>query len=135
MADIKPLILVVDDETHILHVVSLKLRNAGYDVLTAENGEEGFELAVQRVPDLIITDYQMPFMSGLEMCSRLKADDRTAKVQAVMLTARGFSLPPESLEKTNIVIVLSKPFSPKEVLAKVQELLGERMTSGGVSAS
>lgn len=130
-----PLILVVDDETHILHVVSLKLRNAGYEVITAENGEEGFDHAVQRVPDLIITDYQMPFMSGLEMCSRLKADDRTAKVQAVMLTARGFSLPPEALEKTNIVIVLSKPFSPKEVLAKVQELLGERMTSGGVSAS
>lgn len=135
MPDAKPLILVVDDETHILHVVSLKLRNAGYDVVTAENGEEGFDLATQRVPNLIITDFQMPFMSGLEMCQRLKADERTANVQALMLTARGFSLPAEALDKTNIVTVLSKPFSPKEILAKVQELLASRVTSGGASAS
>lgn len=135
MPEVKPLILVVDDETHILHVVSLKLRNAGYDVVTAENGEEGFDLAVQRVPRLIITDFQMPFMTGLEMCQRLKTDDRTANVQAFMLTARGFSLPAEALEKTNIVTVLSKPFSPKEVLAKVQELLGGQVASGGAKAT
>lgn len=135
MPDAKPLILVVDDETHILHVVSLKLRNAGYDVVTAENGEEGFDLATQRVPNLIITDFQMPFMSGLEMCQRLKVDERTANVQALMLTARGFSLPAEALDKTNIVTVLSKPFSPKEILAKVQELLASRVTSGGANAS
>jgi CheY-like chemotaxis protein len=125
MTDRKPLILVVDDETHILHVVSLKLRNAGYEVVTAENGEEGFEQAVQVNPSLIITDFQMPFMSGLDMCQRLKEDPRTSHVQAVMLTARGFSLPQEAIDKTNIVTVLSKPFSPKEILAKVQELLGD----------
>lgn len=125
MTEKKPLILVVDDETHILHVVSLKLRNAGYEVVTADNGEEGFEQAVQTLPNLIITDFQMPFMSGLEMCERLRNDARTSNIRALMLTARGFSLPQETLDKTNIVNVLSKPFSPKEVLAKVQELLGE----------
>lgn len=135
MKDRKPLILVVDDETHILHVVSLKLRNAGFDVLTAENGEEGFEQAVTHLPDLIITDFQMPFMSGLEMCQKLKEDDRTRKLSALMLTARGFSLPAEALEKTNILMVLSKPFSPKEILAKVQELTGMKTTSGGVSST
>ncbi len=135
MAERKPLILVVDDETHILHVVSLKLRNAGFDVLTAENGEEGFDHAVQRVPDLIITDYQMPFMSGLEMCQRLKEDGRTSSVRALMLTARGFSLPIDQLAKTNIVTVLSKPFSPKEILAKVQELLAGRVQVGEADAA
>jgi len=125
MTDKKPLILVVDDETHILHVVSLKLRNAGYEVITAENGEEGFDQAVANHPSLIITDFQMPFMSGLEMCQRLKDDPRTTDVRALMLTARGFSLPQEALDKTNIVNVLSKPFSPKEILARVQELLGK----------
>ncbi len=135
MTDRKPLILVVDDETHILHVVSLKLRNAGFDVLTAENGEEGYEQAVTHLPDLIITDFQMPFMSGLEMCRRLKEDERTSKLSALMLTARGFSLPAEALEKTNITMVLSKPFSPKEILAKVQELIGIKAASGGVSGT
>jgi len=124
MTEQKPLILVVDDETHILHVVSLKLRNAGFEVITAENGEEGFDQAVSQLPQLIITDFQMPFMSGLEMCQKLKEDPRTNELRALMLTARGFSLPTEALQKTNIVNVLSKPFSPKEILAKVQELTG-----------
>jgi CheY-like chemotaxis protein len=129
MNESKPLILVVDDESHILHVVSLKLRNAGYDVVTAENGEQGFDQAVKDQPSLIITDFQMPFMSGLEMCQKLRLDDRTRDIRALMLTARGFSLPPESLEKTNVVTVLSKPFSPRDILAKVQELLGVRAAS------
>lgn len=118
-------ILVVDDEAHILHVVSLKLRNAGYTVITAENGEEGLDAAFQHAPDLIITDYQMPRMSGIDMCTRLKADERTSRVPALMLTARGFSIPPQTLAQTNIVSVLGKPFSPREVLQKVQEMIGE----------
>lgn len=117
-------ILVVDDEAHILHVVSLKLRNAGYDIITAEDGEEGLESAIQNKPDLIITDYQMPFMTGLELCTALKENEVTCATPAIMLTARGFSLAQELLDKTNIAAVLSKPFSPREVLSKVVELVG-----------
>lgn len=116
-------ILVVDDEAHILHVVSLKLRNAGFDVVTAADGEEGLDIAMQVLPDLIITDFQMPFMTGLELCQQLKRSPETAEIPALMLTARGFSLTPGDLAATNIVGVLSKPFSPREVLAKVQELV------------
>ena len=119
----KPLIVIVDDEAHILHVVSLKLRNAGYEVISAQNGEEGYEAVVQHHPLLFITDYQMPVMSGLEMCTKLKKEPSTANIRAIMLTARGFSIPPDALEKTNIQMVLSKPFSPREILAKVQELV------------
>lgn len=129
MSQNKPLILVVDDETHILHVVSLKLANAGYEVVTAEDGEEGFEAALQHSPNVIITDYQMPFMTGLELCTQLKQHEATKEIPALMLTARGFSIPADALEKTNIVGVLSKPFSPREVLGCVQELLGEQVVS------
>lgn len=129
MNETKPLILVVDDETHILHVVSLKLANAGYEVITAEDGEEGLEVALMRNPDVIITDYQMPFMTGLELCTQLKQHDVTRSTPALMLTARGFSIPGDALDKTNIVGVLSKPFSPREVLGRVQELLGGQIVS------
>ncbi len=120
----RPLILAADDEVHILHVLGLKLRNAGLDVLTAEDGEEALEMARKHQPDLVITDFQMPLLNGLELCQQLKADETTASIPTLMLTARGFSLSAEDLEKTNIAGVLSKPFSPREVLSRVQELLG-----------
>lgn len=121
-------ILVVDDESHILNVLSLKLQNAGYEVITAADGEEGFEVALQIHPDLIISDLQMPFMTGLEMCAKLKQQPATANTPALMLTARGFSLTQTDLDQTNIVGVLSKPFSPRDVLAKVQELVADKVT-------
>lgn len=117
-------ILVADDEAHILHVVSLKLRNAGYRVITAKDGQEAFEIATAEHPDLIITDYHMPQLSGLELCQRLKADPQTAKIPAVMLTARGYHLEPQDTEQSGISRVLSKPFSPRQLLNTVNELLG-----------
>lgn len=119
----KPLVLVADDEAHILHVVSLKLRNAGYEVLTAHDGEEAMELALQHHPALVITDFQMPFMTGLELCVKLKQTESTRDIPAIMLTARGFAMAEDDLNPTNIAAVLSKPFSPRDVLAKVQELI------------
>jgi CheY-like chemotaxis protein len=66
-------ILIVDDEAHILQVLSLKLRNAGYDVLTAVDGEEAFEYASKQQPDLVITDFQMPYMTGRRAATRWRA--------------------------------------------------------------
>src|SRR5438094_1465567 len=85
-------ILVADDESHILHVVSLKLRNAGYRVLTARDGQEAFELASTEMPDLLITDYHMPQLSGLEWCRKRKQDPATSMIPAIMRTARGYHL-------------------------------------------
>jgi DNA-binding response OmpR family regulator len=117
-------ILVADDESHILHVVSLKLRNAGYRVLTARDGQEAFETANNELPDLLITDYHMPQLSGIELCQRLKAEPKTASIPAIMLTARGYNLEPSDTEKSGILRMLSKPFSPRELLATVEEILG-----------
>jgi two-component system phosphate regulon response regulator PhoB len=119
-------ILVADDESHILHVVSLKLRNAGYRVLTARDGQEALEMAGNEKPHLLITDYHMPQLSGIELCQRLKQDPATASIPAIMLTARGYSLEPADTEKSGILRMLSKPFSPRELLATVEEILGTR---------
>jgi len=119
-------ILVADDESHILHVVSLKLRNAGYSVVTARDGQEAFDLASAERPDLLITDYHMPQLSGLELCQKLKLDVATANIPAIMLTARGYHLEPSDTEQSGILRMLSKPFSPRQLLATVQEVLMER---------
>jgi two-component system phosphate regulon response regulator PhoB len=116
-------ILVADDETHILHVVSLKLRNAGFRVITARDGAEALEMAQQEHPDLIITDYHMPQLSGLELCQRLKQDEKTCRIPAIMLTARGYHLEPHDTEQSGILRMLSKPFSPRQLLATVNEVL------------
>jgi DNA-binding response OmpR family regulator len=117
-------ILVADDEAHILHVVSMKLRNAGFEVITAVDGEEALDLCRSEKPDLLITDNQMPYMTGLEVCRELQKSDETKKIPAIMLTARGFDIEPEEMEGAEIEAVLAKPFSPREVLQRVNELLG-----------
>ena len=116
-------ILVVDDEKFIVHVVTLKLRNAGYEVISAGDGEEGLEVAITEQPDLIVTDYQMPYMTGLEMSQALRKDERTANIPILMLTARGYSLSEEDLEAVNIKISMSKPFSPRELIDCIETTL------------
>ena len=118
-------VVVADDEAHILHVVSMKLRNAGYEVITAEDGEEALELCMAELPDLLITDFQMPFMTGLELCKELRRQEETKNIPAIMLTARGFDIEPGEMVEAGIAAVLTKPFSPREVLERVSGLLEE----------
>ena len=116
-------VLVADDEAHILHVVSMKLRNAGYEVLTAVDGEEAMEVCAAELPDLLITDYQMPYLTGLELCKQLRGRPETKGIPAIMLTARGFDIEPGEMIEAGIAAVLAKPFSPRELLEKVTDLL------------
>ncbi len=125
-------ILVVDDEAHILHVLSLKLRNAGYEVFTAVDGEDGYELATKHLPALVITDFQMPYMTGLELCRALANNGPTGHIPVLILTARGYALDDEDLRIGNIKGVLSKPFSPRAVLQLVKDTLS---SSSGDSTS
>ena len=116
-------ILLADDESYVTTVLATKLRAAGHEVLVASHGEEAFDLAVTHRPDIIISDYQMPVLSGFEMSVRLKQDPRTAHLPVLMLTARGHHLSPEQLARTNIRVLCDKPFSAREIVAKVQEIL------------
>jgi two-component system, OmpR family, alkaline phosphatase synthesis response regulator PhoP len=123
MSESNKKILVADDESHILSVVSLKLKNAGFNVICAHDGTEALELAISEKPDLLITDYHMPQLSGLELCMRLKQDAKTRGIPKIMLTARGYHLEPQDTEQSGILKMLSKPFSPRHLLATVNEVL------------
>ena len=119
-------VLVVDDEIHIVHVVAIKLRNNGYEVLSAGNGAEAFELACEEKPDIIVTDYQMPVMSGLEFVEKLRSNEVTKGIPVIMLTARSFAIEDEQKESLGISQCLSKPFSPKELLENIEDILYQR---------
>ncbi|MFC1739179.1 response regulator [Planctomycetota bacterium] len=115
--------LVVDDEIHIIHVVAIKLRNNGFDVVTAENGEDGFELACKEKPDIVVTDFQMPVMTGLELVEKLRQNQETKNIPVIMLTARGFAVDDDKKEYLHISEFLSKPFSPKDLLRSIEDIL------------
>ena len=117
-------ILVVDDEPHIIEVVRDYLKQAGYRVLTAVDGQTALQLTRQELPDLMVLDLMLPgAMDGLEVCRRVRQDNATANVPIIMLTAR--------VELTDRLIGLelgaddyvTKPFSPREVVARVKTVL------------
>ena len=116
-------ILVADDEAPIANVVAMKLRNAGLAVSVALDGQEAYEQAKAERPDFLVTDLQMPGMNGLELCARLAAE-MDGGIPTILLTAKGFELDRTALTGLPIRRVMSKPFSPRELLAIVQEALG-----------
>lgn len=117
-------LVLIDDELHIIRVLSYKLKQAGYEVATAHDGDEGYRAIHDHKPDLIVTDYQMPSLDGYELSVRLKAEALTASIPVIMLTARGHRLKPSELMKTNIQCLLAKPFSANQLLDQIAELLG-----------
>lgn len=127
----KKTILIVDDEAHIVHIIRYKLEREGYEVVTAGDGQEAYDLAQTVDPDLIVTDYQMPVLSGYDMCVKLHGSDVTADTPIVMVTARGHKLSPKELAETNIRQLMCKPFAARELLVVISELLNE--ADGGES--
>jgi CheY-like chemotaxis protein len=117
-------VLVTDDEPHIRHMLDYKLKKTGFAVITAGNGREAFDLARARRPDVIVSDYQMPVCDGLELAMRLKDDPATAKIPVLLLTARGHKVSASDLAKTNIKALMPKPFSPRELIAQIADLIG-----------
>jgi two-component system, OmpR family, alkaline phosphatase synthesis response regulator PhoP len=116
-------ILVADDEIHIVQVVAMKFRNNGFDVVTAENGSEAYDLCCEEKPDIVVTDYQMPGMTGIELIEKLRQKPEFADIPMIILTARGFAIEDEQMNKLGITECLSKPFSPKELLSHVESAL------------
>ena len=119
-------VLVVDDEIHIVHVVAIKLRNNGFEVISAANGAEAFELACEEKPDIIVTDFQMPVMTGVQLVEKLRQYEQTKDIPVIMLTARGFAVEDGQKENLQISEFLSKPFSPKDLLRSIEDILYQR---------
>ncbi len=116
-------LVVADDEPHITAMLRFKLEGRGHRVFTASNGREAIEAVRRERADLVVTDLQMPGMSGLELAVALRADPATADLPVLMLSARGYKLSREELSRTNIRHVLPKPFSPREIVEHVARLL------------
>ena len=119
-------ILVVDDEIHIVQIVKFNLeKRGGYEVITAKNGEEGLETAKEQMPDLILSDVMMPKMSGFQFCEALKRDAELKKIPFIILTAKGQENDIKTGTDLGADDYITKPFSPKALLEKVAEILGE----------
>ncbi|MFG0331491.1 MAG: response regulator [Phycisphaerales bacterium] len=118
-------ILIADDEVHITLVLEYNLRRAGYETLVANDGAMALKMANEHAPDLIVTDYQMPYMDGLEFASRLSDNPMTEHIPVIMLTARGHRVDPTEIGKTNIRHLLDKPFSPRGFIETVEQLLAD----------
>ncbi|MEW6742608.1 MAG: response regulator [Planctomycetota bacterium] len=139
----KEKIVVIEDETDIREVIEYNLAREGYRVIGAADGEEGLRSIRREGPDLVLLDLMLPGLDGIETCSRIKQDPLTRSIPVVMVTAKG--------EETDIVLGLgvgaddyiTKPFSPKELVARVKAVLrrgplkeergaGERIVRGSV---
>jgi CheY-like chemotaxis protein len=119
-------VLVVDDEVHIVHVVAIKLRNNGYEPITAGNGQEAYDLACRENPDIIIADYMMPVMSGLELLEKLRENEATRNIPFILLTARNFAIDDVNQQRLNVSQCITKPFSPKELLRSIEDILYQK---------
>jgi CheY-like chemotaxis protein len=119
-------VLVVDDEVHIVHVVAIKLRNNGYEPITAGNGQEAYDLACRENPDIIIADYMMPVMTGLELLEKLRENETTRNIPFILLTARNFAIDDVNQQRLNVSQCITKPFSPKELLRNIEDILYQK---------
>ena len=120
-------ILVCDDETHIRQIVAQKLAATGFKVREAKNGQQAMDAVTgpeQLRPSLVISDFQMPELNGLEMCTLLKSTPGTENTPVLMLTARGYVLSKDDLARTNIREVIAKPFGVRQLLERVLAIVG-----------
>lgn len=123
-------ILVVDDESSIVTLLQFNIEKAGFDVVTAEDGRTGYELALAEKPDLIVLDLMLPEMDGIEVCKQLRQDK--VETPILMLTAKDDELDKIIGLELGADDYLTKPFSPREVVARIKAILRR---SAGKSAA
>ena len=116
-------VLVVDDEPNILLSLEFLMKQAGFEVRTARDGEEAMAAVRESQPDLMLLDINMPRMNGYEVCEQVRADPQFKGMRIVMLTARGRDIEREKGLALGADDYVTKPFATQEVVAKVRELL------------
>lgn len=116
-------ILVVEDDSNIEQLVTFKLKNSGYEVFNARNGQEALDFLKKNSVDLIVTDVMMPIMGGKELVIELKKNPKTKSIPTVMLTSR--TLEKEIVEGFELGIedYIKKPFSPQELIVRIKTVL------------
>jgi DNA-binding response OmpR family regulator len=122
----RPLVLAADDDEDILGLVEFRLGLAGYEVLLARDGEEALALAVEQIPDLAVLDVMMPKLDGFELTRRLRGEEATSRMPIILLTARAQDADVRQGFAAGADDYIRKPFSPDELHARVQAILGRR---------
>jgi CheY-like chemotaxis protein len=116
-------ILIAEDERDIRDLIAFTLKFAGYDIITANNGEEAVQLTKKELPDLVITDVRMPKMTGYEACKQIKADPATRHIPVVFLSAKGQEAEVQTGLDSGADEYLLKPFAPDQLTRKVADIL------------
>ncbi len=116
-------ILVVDDEEDIVKLVKMYLEHHRYEVIIANDGQEGLEKAKTEQPDLIILDLMLPKISGYKVCGLLKKDTRYAKTPIILFTAKAREEDIKLGQEVGADAYITKPFEPEFLLVKIKELL------------
>lgn len=116
-------ILVVDDEVNITQILEFSIGAEGYEVISAQNGEEAIDKARREQPDLIILDIMMPIIDGYEACRILKANPLTKNIPVVLLTAKGRDIDRRLGYEVGATDYIIKPFSPNKLIDRIHELL------------
>ncbi len=116
-------VLLIEDEPNIIEAVSFILSRDGYDVKTHSNGHDAIEAVLARAPDLIILDVMLPGRSGFDILRDIRANEQTADLPVLMLTARGQDTDRDMAERYGASQYMTKPFSNADVLATVRDLM------------
>lgn len=118
-------ILVVDDSALVRKLSEIALQEAGYEVHSAENGEEGLKKAESLLPDLILINFIMPKMTGLQFCEQIKEIEGLSKIPLILITSKGENVIKSFLEKSLVVDYLQKPFKSEDLVEKVEKVLSK----------
>lgn len=121
-------ILIADDEPNILISLEYLMKREGHDVLLAHDGREALEAIRQHRPDVVLLDVMMPLKSGFDVCQEVRADDTLERVRILMLTAKGRDTDVAKGLALGADGYVTKPFSTRELVARVQALLEARPT-------
>lgn len=118
-------ILLVDDEPNIILLLEARLKANGYEVASAGDGLTALEMAKREKPDLMILDLMLPKMDGYKVCGLLKKDTRYSKMPVILFTARAQEADVRLGEEVGADAYITKPFEPKVLLGKIEELIGK----------
>jgi two-component system, OmpR family, alkaline phosphatase synthesis response regulator PhoP len=118
-------VLIADDEPNIVTSLEFLMEQAGMEVRVARNGQEAIDLAASFRPDLVVLDVMMPVLNGYEVCQRLKSDPDLRHVRVLMLSAKGRDVEVAKGRELGADGYITKPFSTRELVSKVRELLGQ----------
>ncbi|HMI28979.1 MAG TPA: response regulator [Gaiellaceae bacterium] len=122
----RPLVLVADDDRDIRQLVAFRLERADYEVVEATDGEEAVRLVTELLPDLAVLDLMMPKLNGYEVTQAIRRHEETKRIPVILLTARVQEADVARGFEAGADDYLRKPFSPQELLARVQAILGRR---------